>query len=199
MMDRLNTVSVNYNMKINTKKTKVLRVSKGSESDNEDIVAGEIIEQVKEFCYLGNIISDDATEKSREGSQQRRQSGLKSGGSWIRVKKISISTGKFQKIFNFFRQFYKRVSSFAGKFPKILIFFRQLKKFDFPSKNCPFTATSGQIILFLFKSNHFRTYFLYMIRYNNISRPVHDSNDPLRPSLRPPAQNLGVATLSPHD
>src|SRR6218665_496564 len=57
-------------------------------------------------------------------------------------------------------------------------FFRQLKKFDLPSKHCPFTATSGQIILFLFKSNHFRTYFLYMIRYNNISRPVHDSNDP---------------------
>ena len=36
-MDRLNMVSVNYNMKINTEKTKVLRVSKGSESDNEDI------------------------------------------------------------------------------------------------------------------------------------------------------------------
>ena len=63
-------VSVNYNMKINTKKTKVLRVSKGSESDTEDniyIVAGEIIEQVKEFCYLGSMISNDATEKSREG------------------------------------------------------------------------------------------------------------------------------------
>src|SRR6218665_2609051 len=29
-------VSVNYNMKINTKKTKLLRVSKRSESDNED-------------------------------------------------------------------------------------------------------------------------------------------------------------------
>ena len=69
MMDRLNMVSVNFNMKINTKKTKVLRVSKGSgsESDDEDIVAGEIIEQVKEFCYLGSMISDDATEKSREG------------------------------------------------------------------------------------------------------------------------------------
>ena len=37
-----------------------------------------------------------------------------------------------------------------------------------------FTATFGQIIIFLFKSHHFRTYFLYMIRYNNISRPVHD-------------------------
>ena len=38
MMDRLNVVSVNYmyNMKINTKNTTVLRVSKGSESDNED-------------------------------------------------------------------------------------------------------------------------------------------------------------------
>jgi len=36
MMDRLNMVSVNYNMKINTKKTKVLRVSKVSESDNVD-------------------------------------------------------------------------------------------------------------------------------------------------------------------
>src|SRR6218665_2407853 len=40
--------------------------------------------------------------------------------------------------------------------------------------------------LFLFKSHHFRTYFLYMIRYNNIVRPDHDA--------RPPAQNLGVAT-----
>ena len=67
MMDRLTMVSVNYNMKINTKKTNVLRVSKGSESAMKIIFAGEIIEQVKEFCYLGNMISDDATEKSREG------------------------------------------------------------------------------------------------------------------------------------
>ena len=63
MMDRLTMVSVNYNMKINTKKTNVLRVSKGSESDMKIVFAGEIIEQVKEFCYLGNMISDDATEK----------------------------------------------------------------------------------------------------------------------------------------
>ena len=70
MMDRLNMVSVNYNMKINTKKTKVLRVGKVSESDNVDSSCRgprEIIEQVKEFCYLRSMISDDATEKSREG------------------------------------------------------------------------------------------------------------------------------------
>src|SRR6218665_1378862 len=83
-------------------------------------------------------------------------------GSWIRVKKISIFPGKFRK------------------------------NFDFPGKNWPFrpTATSGQIILFLFKSHHFRTYFLYMIRYNDISRLAQDPNDRL-------AQNLGVATPQP--
>src|SRR6218665_1836317 len=74
-------------------------------------------------------------------------------GSWIRVKKILIYPGKFPKNFDF-----------SGKF----------KKFEFSGKNWPITATSWQIILFLFKSHHFRTYFLYMIRYNNISRPVHD-------------------------
>ena len=31
-----------------------------------------------------------------------------------------------------------------------------------------------EIRLFLFKSPLFRTCFLYMIRYNNISQPVHD-------------------------
>src|SRR6218665_510546 len=113
-------------------------------------------------------------------------------GSWIRVKKNLISTGKFPKNFNFFRQFYIRISSFAGKFPKILIFFRQLKKSIFQAKNCPFraTATSGQIILFLFRSNHYRTYFLYMIRYNNISRPVHDSNAPPAPLPAPPLPTI---------
>ena len=67
MMDRLTMVSVNYNMKINAKKTNVLRVSKGSESAMKIVFAGEIVEQVKEFCYLGSMIFDDATEKSREG------------------------------------------------------------------------------------------------------------------------------------
>ena len=49
-------VSVNYNMKINTKKTNVLRVSKGSESAMKIVFAGEIIKQVKKFCYLGSMI-----------------------------------------------------------------------------------------------------------------------------------------------
>src|SRR6218665_3135519 len=98
-------------------------------------------------------------------------------------KKISI-----------FRAHLSEISIFSGNFTKFLKnfdFLRQFKKIDFPGKNCSFTATSGQIILFLFKS--LRTYFLYMIRYNNISRP---STTSLRPS---PAQNLGVATPNPQD
>src|SRR6218665_1777500 len=54
-------------------------------------------------------------------------------------------------------------------------------KFPISSKNWPFIATSGQIILFLFNSHHFLTY-LDMIRYNNnISQPVHDPYDPYNP------------------
>jgi len=64
------------------------------------------------------------------------------------------------------------------------------QKFQFSRQNCPFTAASGQIILFLFKSHHFRTYLLYIIRYNNISRPPWLPATPNVPS----AQNLGVST-----
>src|SRR6218665_683808 len=53
----------------------------------------------------------------------------------------------------------------------------------------------GQIILFIFKSNHSGTYFLYMMRYNNISRPVHDPNEPPATlpatSTRPPCPKYG--------
>ena len=74
MMDRLNMVSVNYNMKINTKKTKVMKISKATESAMKILAEGELleqvmkigaegelIEQVKEFCYLGSMISADAS------------------------------------------------------------------------------------------------------------------------------------------
>jgi len=53
----------------------------------------------------------------------------------------------------------------------------------YPEKNCHLQLNSGQIILFRLKSHNFRTYFLYMIRYNNASRPVHDPHDP--PGLTP--------------
>jgi len=45
---------------------------------------------------------------------------------------------------------------------KISIFQAILKNLEFSGKNWTFTATSWQIILYLFKSHHFQTYFLYM-------------------------------------
>src|SRR6218665_3218054 len=145
------------------------------------VVAGEIIEQVKEFCYLGSMISDDVTEKSREGQQQRRQSGLKSGGSWIRVKE-----------FDFYRQIFENFQFFQAILQKNIEFFRQLKKSIFQAKNCPFRDIPlGKLFYF---SSKVTTFEHTSLRCNNISRPVHDSNVP---PCDPPSKNLGVATLSP--
>ena len=104
-------------------------------------------------------------------------------GSWIRVKKINFR-GKFSKNFEFFLAISPTKFNFSRQISEKFRF----HKIDFPCKNWPFTATSRQIILFLFKNNHFRTYFMHMIRYrpNDISRSVHCPP-------RPPAQNLGVA------
>jgi len=124
---------------------------------------------------------------------QRRQSGLKSGGgSWIRVTKISIFQGKFSRNFDFFQAILQKILIFPGKFLKNFDFFTQIFKkfqffrqfkenFNFPGKNCSFTAIFWQIFTFPSKSHNFRTYFRYMVRYNNISRPVHN---PPRPILR---------------
>src|SRR6218665_2015212 len=153
------------------------------------VVAEEIIEQlVKEFCYLGSM---RCHREIKRRIATAASIWFEIWGSWIRVKKNSISTGKFPKNFNFFRQFYKRISSFAGKFPKILIFSGNKKIRFSKQKIVHLQLPLGKIILFLFKSNHFRTYFLYMIRYNNISRPVHDSNDPPATLLATPLPKIG--------
>src|SRR6218665_259222 len=122
MMDKLNMVSVNYDMKINrpTKKTKVLRVSKGSESDIEDSSCRGNYRTIQGILLL--------RKHDLRCHREIKRRIATAASIWFEIgvvdpgKKISISTGKFRKNFNFFRQFYNRISSFAGKFPKILIF-----------------------------------------------------------------------------
>src|SRR6218665_694916 len=143
------------------------------------------------------MILDDATEKSREGEQQRRQSGLKSGGRGSGSKKFDFYR-QISEQFQFFQAILQKNIQFCKQICEHFDFFQAIKKIRFSKQKIfHLQATSGQIILFLFKSNHFRTYFLHMIRYNNISRPVHDSNEPLRPPLRPTCPKSWVATLSP--
>src|SRR6218665_831540 len=84
--------------------------------------------------------------------------------------------------FRFVQANLRETSIFPGKLLKNFNFFQAIfKKFDFPGKNYSFTArpTFGQIFLVPFKNPPFRTNFLYIIRYNNISTA------PLRPP-RPP-------------
>jgi len=87
------------------------------------------------------------------GSAQRRQSGLKSKGSWTRVKKVwfsrkisekfrffqaipqtkkSIFQGKFPKNFGFSQVILQKISIFQVKFPKNFDFLGNFSKyFDF--------------------------------------------------------------------
>jgi len=52
-MDRLNTTSSEYEMRINIKKTKMQKISKVKETIVRINIGGKEIEQVKEFCYIG--------------------------------------------------------------------------------------------------------------------------------------------------
>src|SRR6218665_2418592 len=83
-------------------------------------------------------------------------------GSSIRGKNVDFLE-KCSKNFDFFQIISQRNSIFQGKFPTNCDFLGNFKKIDFPGKNWLFTAIFGQIILFLFKSHHFLTYFLYTL------------------------------------
>src|SRR6218665_763842 len=130
MMDRLTIVSVNYNMKINTKKTNVLRVSKGSESDMKIVFAGGIIEQVKEFCYLGNMISETCHREIKRRIATTASNWFEIWGSWIRVKKFQFLQANFLKISIYSGNFTKEYQVFQANFRKFL-FFQAIKKIDF--------------------------------------------------------------------
>jgi hypothetical protein len=58
IMDGLYTTALKYDMKINIKKTKVMRVSRGG-GDINITINGAKVEQVKSFKYLGHTITDD--------------------------------------------------------------------------------------------------------------------------------------------
>ena len=57
IIDRLNTTSKEYGMKINNKTT---RIGKGEQKIVKITIEGEELEQVKEFSYLGSTITEDA-------------------------------------------------------------------------------------------------------------------------------------------
>ena len=59
LMDGLNRTAKEYDMKVNIKKTKVMKVSRKGEGIINKTIDGEILEQVQRFRYLGAIITSD--------------------------------------------------------------------------------------------------------------------------------------------
>ncbi len=60
LMNRLNEVSEKWGMRINIKKTKVMRISRDKIKEVALWLNEQKIEQVHEFCYLGSMITEDA-------------------------------------------------------------------------------------------------------------------------------------------
>src|SRR6218665_1423890 len=54
LMDGLNRTSKEYDMKVNTKKTKVVKVSRKGEGEIKITIDGERLEQVDQFRYQGD-------------------------------------------------------------------------------------------------------------------------------------------------
>ena len=60
MMNKVNEVGKSYNMKINTKKTKAMVISRNENKPKVNIkVDGTAVEQIGNFNYLGQTVSDD--------------------------------------------------------------------------------------------------------------------------------------------
>jgi hypothetical protein len=58
-MDRLNDTANKFNMKVNVQKTKTMVVSRDRGVVVNITIVGQRVEQVKNFKYLGSIISGD--------------------------------------------------------------------------------------------------------------------------------------------
>ena len=59
IMDALQDTSEKYNMRINTKKTKLMRMSTVQGRIMKITVNGQNLERVKQFCYLGSFVTED--------------------------------------------------------------------------------------------------------------------------------------------
>ena len=99
MMEHLERTSKEYGMKINFKKTKVMKISRKKKTTVRIIINGERIEQVEEFCYLGSVVTTDAKCHSeirrriamgKEAFMKRKE--LLRGGLSRNLKKRMIKT-----------------------------------------------------------------------------------------------------------
>jgi len=58
-MDALQDTSEKHNMRINTKKTKITRMSTVEGRTMKITINGQNLERLKQFCYLGSLVTED--------------------------------------------------------------------------------------------------------------------------------------------
>jgi len=94
-------------------------------------------------------------------------------------RKISFFSDKFPKSFDFSKQISKTFRLLCKNF-RMTFFSHLLQNFRLSReiRNLPFTAKFWANYSISLKSHHFRTYFLYMIGYNFVSRPPCKPHDP---------------------
>jgi len=81
-MDALQDTSEKYNMRINTKKTKIMRMSTVEERTMKITVNGQNLERVKQFCYFGSLMTKDC----RSCHEVRRRIAL---GKRLSTRKVT--------------------------------------------------------------------------------------------------------------
>jgi len=103
--------------------------------------------------------------------------------SWIRVKK-SIFPDKFPKNFDLFLDNFTQKIRFSRQISEKFRYYKAIsQELRFSREKLAIYSYFWANYSMSLQSHHFRTYFLYMIRYNNISRPVHDPHDPSLPKI----------------
>ena len=59
MMNSMNNVVEEYGMKMNIKKTKIMKIEKNMGEKCNITISGQRLEQVTSFSYLGSILTED--------------------------------------------------------------------------------------------------------------------------------------------
>ena len=99
IMDSLNRTSVEYGMRINTKKTKVMRISREEGKSMNITINGNKLEQVTQFCCLGSTITEDCRNHTeikkriamgKEAFNKRRE--LLRGKLKLELKKMMVKS-----------------------------------------------------------------------------------------------------------
>ena len=76
LVDKLNDGCKEYDMKINVKKTKVMKIGKATDEQINIKLNDSDIEQVRHFKYLGSTVSDDGRCSKKSNQELRLQKPL---------------------------------------------------------------------------------------------------------------------------